>query len=170
MYRPSTALQKSFGLKRKGEGKKQIQEKFSMYEEVSDEDDLEAISEEDELGEELGEEEAKMAGQRLEELEEKILEKTNMLKETQTALLPEPEADAGDSSDDGLDAFMHEDHESEEEPIEERSPKEEAVIKLKDKISLLRHRCESGLGNLLFEQVFKIIKDNKDSKVSGEKT
>jgi len=41
-----------------------------MYEEVSDEDDLEAISEEDELGEELGEEEAKMAGKRLEELEE----------------------------------------------------------------------------------------------------
>jgi len=92
-----------------------------------------------------------------------------MLKMTQSVIPPEP-AEAGDSSDDGLDAFMHEDHESEEEPVEERSPKEESIIKLKDKISLLRHRCESGLGSLLFEQVYAIIKENKDSKVSGEKT
>ena len=123
MYRPSTALQNSFGLKRKGE-KKQIQEEVSMYEDASDDDDLEEIAEEDELGEDLADEEVKLADKRLGEIDAKILEKTNLLQQKKQGE-ENKEKGGGDSSDEGLEAFMNEENESEEEQVEERSPKEE---------------------------------------------
>ena len=139
MYRPSSAMQNSFGIRRKGE-KQHLEEEFSMYDEAPDDDDLEAIAEDPD--EEAADAEYRTLKAEIGEINAKIMEKTAQLE------LSVGEEEKEDS-DEELAGFLEGD-ESEEEPVEEKSPKEEAIIKLKDKISLLKHRCESGLGYSLF--------------------
>ena len=66
-----------------------------------------------------------------------------------------------DNSDDDDDDYPEE---------EERNPYEETLIKLKDKIGLLKHRCESGLGITLFGEAYKLVKRNREKEVSSETT
>ena len=78
--------------------------------------------------------------------------------------------DESDSSDDDITAYLENDNDESDEDEEERSPYDETMVKLKDKISLLKFRCENGLGANLFEQAYKLVKDNREKNVSAERT
>jgi hypothetical protein len=44
------------------------------------------------------------------------------------------------------------------------------VIKLKDKIGLLKNRCEAGLGFDLSEKLYKLVKNNREKNIKADKT
>lgn len=74
----------------------------------------------------------------------------------------EPEED-DDTDDEAIAMYLEQDDESdddEEVTQETRNPHEETLIKLKDKISLLKYRCEAGLGITLAEKSYKMIKSH----------
>ena len=65
-----------------------------------------------------------------------------------------------------------EDEDEEEEEQQDRKPDllREAHARLKDKISLLRHKVETVLGFDMSEKIFKLIKNHREKKVQAEKT
>lgn len=149
-----------------------------MYEDAKDDDDLEQIVE-DAIAEEAGEQEEldslkkeissidnniKMKQEKLGTTQRNIQLLTRTIKvETtqQPEELKEQETNDEDNSDDEELAQYFEnqnDSEDEEETQEVIDPKEETLIKLKDKISLLRYRIEAGLGTTLSEKAYKLIK------------
>lgn len=71
-----------------------------------------------------------------------------------------PNEDDEDLSDEELAQYLEEQPSSDEEKQEVIDPKEETLIKIKDKISLLRCRLESGLGTSLSEKAYKLTKHN----------
>ena len=78
--------------------------------------------------------------------------------------------DESDSSDDDYIADLEPDNDESDEDEEERSPYDKTMVKLKDKISLLKFRCNNGLGMSLFEQSNKLVKENREKNVSAERT
>lgn len=86
-----------------------------------------------------------------------------------TTEIPEEEGDEDvDTDDEDLAHYLEEkDSGSEDEAVEQLNPVEASVIKLKDKISLLKNRCEAGLGYDLTEKMYKIaLKANRENQSS----
>lgn len=54
--------------------------------------------------------------------------------------------------------------EIEEQEAEEIKPQSQIVARVQDRIKLLKHRCEAGLGSNLSERVIQFLKTSK-SKV-----
>ena len=81
--------------------------------------------------------------------------------------------DNEDSDDEALAAFLEDDSDDDDNEPEQRNPVDEAVTKLRDKISLLKYRLDTGLGSnkdSLAEKAFKLVKANKEGKVPAERT
>ena len=70
--------------------------------------------------------------------------------------------DEDNSDDEELAQYLEDHPSSDEEPEEVFDPKEEAIIKLKDKIAQYRCRVETGLGTTLSEKAYKLVKHNRD--------
>lgn len=190
IYRPSTALQKSLGYKQR-----RIIEDRSIDDEVDDDDDeLEGI-EEDPRGEDHGDEELAMIKNQINMINDEIGEKKDVLGQSQSVIEQltmtlryeqtqkiepleetkeeEEEGEEDSESDEELTQYLQDDDGSDDDDLpeeEERNPYEETLIKLKDKIGLLKHRCESGLGIILFEKAYKLVRTNREKNVSSEKT
>lgn len=77
-----------------------------------------------------------------------------------------------ESDDEALAMYLDQDKSSgsDEDPSDQHNPYEETLIKLKDKIGLLKYRCEAGLGFSLTEKAYKLVKNNWDKSITADKT
>lgn len=178
-YRPSSAMQNIFG------DKKKIEEEYSLYDHPVD-DDMD-----DELLESIIEdvdaenEEDKDFKEKIIAIDMRIKEKQVKLAETQKQMqkitftidkskpetppqdiaVKEEDKDDSDSDDEELAHLLEDnDDEEDEEPTHVYKAFEEnrVLVKLRDKIKMLKHRCEAALGFNLFEKAYKLIKRNEE--------
>jgi hypothetical protein len=146
-YRPSSAMENIFG------DKKKIEEDYSMYDKPED-DDLD-----DEFLESIKEEDIE------DEEDKELLEKTKAIDKNLQSLIKQNASEKSSDSGEEFAKLLEEDDDEDEEEQDELYDKFEqnqTLVKIIDKIKLLRHRCESALGYTLYEKAYKIIKRNED--------
>jgi len=165
--------------KEKNEPKK-IEEQYRMDEE-HDDDSLEHIQEvieENDSDKDETEKDINMINTKAEKMKEikmKLIEKTQRIDE-QISELEEIEENKeeikngspGDPTKQ-IEGLLHssssdsEEMDSDNERLGEiASPETAEMRKLIERIKLLRHRCEAGIGNILFEKAYNLLKEEKD--------
>lgn len=104
--------------------------------------------------------------QKMDVLEEEVEDFPNTTTAKPSEAIKEEEDQEEVNSEDEEDLAQYledQDDEDEEEETDEvytKFEENQALVKLRDKIKMLRHRCEAGLGYTLFEKAYKLIKAN----------
>lgn len=178
-YRPSSAMVNIFG------DKKKIEEDYAFYDQPVEDDKedelLESIMEEVDAEDE----EEKDFREDIKELDRQIQQKQDKLEETASQMndLTGTKPFEMDESEEGEDNLEDEKSSDDEEFAEIWEGKEESdgdeeekhkkvyksfeekktLVKLSDKIKMLKHRCEASLGFTLYEKAYKLIKKKEEN-------
>ena len=181
-YRPSSAMQNIFG------DKKNIEEEYSLYDQPEDDDHDEEHLERIEEDIEAEDEEDKELKENIKAIDQQIKKKKIKLEETQkqmqslTLQFDQKESseidsedspvknkavsEHNDSSEEDLAQYLEENEEDEEDEeqaeVYKKFEENKIVVKIMDKIKMLKHRCEAALGYTLFEKAYKLIKKNSE--------
>lgn len=129
-----------------------MMEDYDMHESESDSEEV--IEEEEEDADQESLDNTSRYSKQLTTLQNKLKEKTLRLNELKETLQINPDDDIPELSDTDDNIIQHRNSQNHNNPMQD---------KVVQRMKILQHRCETGLGNIIFQKAFQYVQMNNKS-------